>query len=311
LIKAQYANVISNHNITFLKRGFNDTYLLSAKEINATKYIFRVYKHKWRSLETIKTELHLLNYLNENKVSVSYPIQNIKGECIQQINAPEGIRYAVLFSFAEGRTIKKLSLEQAYLLGTQTGTIHHLLQNKNFGITAHNYSIEKQFETALNTLKPILIEYPEQYIYLQDLYQEFLLVFNEDTKKQLQSGICHGDLQSENFHITDDNRFTFFDFDFFGTGHLAYDIGVFKWYDQQNKTPEIMSAFLKGYQTQQPLSETELKLIPYFSTIRALFQMALYCNLSNGKQLPIWPAEQVAAFVKKINKWQQAHKLVH
>ena len=36
-----------------------------------------------------------------------------------------------------------------------------------------------------------------------------------------------------------DNQFTFFDFDFFGTGYLAYDIGVFMWYDHKNKTPEI------------------------------------------------------------------------
>ncbi len=309
LIKIQYANIISSHNITFLKRGFNDTYLLSTKENSSTKFIFRVYKHNWRSLETIETELKLLNYLNANDVSVSYPIEDLQNNHIQKINAPEGIRYAVLFSFAEGRSIKKLSAEQAYLLGTQTGKIHHLLLNQNFGITANDYHIEKQFETALTILKPVLINHPEQYNYLQALYKEFLQVFNDTTKEQLQSGICHGDLQSENFHITDDNRFTFFDFDFFGTGYLTYDIGVFKWYDHKNKTPEIMNAFLKGYQTQHALSETEIKLIPYFSTLRALFQMTLYCKLSDGKLLPIWPAEQVAEFVKKINKWQEAHKL--
>ena len=128
-------------------------------------------------------------------------------------------------------------------------------------------------------------------------------MFIDLDKTQLALGICHGDLQAENFHLTKNNQFTFFDFDFFGEGYLIYDIGVFIWYDHKNKPKEIVDAFLKGYQTQRKLTETEIKLLPYFSTLRALFQMTLYCNISDGKQLPLWPAQQVADFIKKVEKW--------
>ena len=310
-------SIAAGSSITFLKRGFNDTYLISDKKPernengethnNDRKFILRVYKHDWRNLESIETELKLINYLKENEVSVSFPIADKNAKLIHSIEAPEGLRFAVLFSFAEGLQIKKLSIEQTYLLGVETGRIHALTRNKSFGITAHDYDIKVQFDSTLKILKPILVNYGEQYEYLLQLKEEFVELFDKTDKNELRTGICHGDLQSENFHVTKENQFTFFDFDFFGTAYLIYDVGVFIWYDHKNKSPEIIDSFLKGYQTQVKLSSTELKLLPYFSTLRALFQMTLFCTTNNGQQLPLWPAQQVADFVKKVNKWQEDH----
>ncbi len=291
-------NLGDDSSIRFLKRGFNDTYLIHNDK---HKYILRVYKYNWRKKESIETEIELLNYLEVKGISVSFPIKDQEGNFIQTIPAPE----AVLFSFAEGEQIRKLNLEQSYLLGVQVGRMHTQTQNKVFGTTAHNYDIEHQFEITLKTLKPILKDHAEQYEYLLKLKDDFTSVFKGLDKNELATGICHGDLQAENFHITNDNTFTFFDFDFFGQGYLAYDIGVFMWYDHKNKSLEIMSSFLKGYQTQRKLTETEIKLIPYFSTLRALFQMTLYCNTSDGKQLPVWPEQQIADFIGKVEKWQR------
>ena len=289
-----------NATITFLKRGFNDTYLIESPD---SKYILRIYKHNWRNIESIETEIKLLNHLKENGISVSYPISDNQKQFIHSIEAPEGIRYAVLFSYAEGEQIRKLTIEQAELLGVQTGKIHLLTQNKNLGETAHNYDIEYQFEKTLIVLEPILHNHPNEFNYVIQLKGYFTELFSDIDKTQLASGICHGDLQAENFHINSNNQFTFFDFDFFGEGYLIYDIGVFIWYDHKNKPKEIVDAFLKGYQTQRKLSETEIMLLPYFSTLRALFQMTLYCQISDGKQLPLWPAQQVADFIKKVEKW--------
>ena len=292
--------ISTDASITFLKRGFNDTYLIKSQK---EKYILRVYKHNWRNLESIETEIKLLNHLKENGISVSYPISDNQKQFIHSIEAPEGIRYVVLFSYADGEQIRKLTIEQAELLGVQTGKIHLLTQNKNLGETAHNYDIEYQFENTLITLEPILHNHPKEFNYVIQLKGYFTELFSDIDKTQLASGICHGDLQAENFHINSNNQFTFFDFDFFGEGYLIYDIGVFIWYDHKNKPKEIVDAFLKGYQTQRKLSETEIMLLPYFSTLRALFQMTLYCQISDGKQLPLWPAQQVADFIKKVEKW--------
>ena len=300
-------NVAANSSITFLKRGFNDTYLIES--VNQ-KYIFRVYKHNWRTIESIETELKLLKFLKENQLSVSVPIQDKDTNFILAIEAPEGTRYAVLFSYAEGELVRKLTLEQAYLLGTETGKMHVHTQNKLLGPTAQNYDIKYQFDSILATLKPVLIKYQEQYEYLLELKNDFINTFNKTNTDQLVSGICHGDLQAENFYVTNKNKFTFFDFDFFGTGYLVYDIGVFIWYDHKNKSPEVIASFLKGYTSQRSLSTTELALLPYFSTLRALFQMTLYCTISDGKQLPLWPNKQVADFIKKVEKWKNEFKSI-
>ena len=292
--------------ITFLKRGFNDTYLI---ETDYKKFILRVYKHNWRTIESIETEIKLLNFLNENAISVSYPIIDKQSNTIQTIDAFEGKRYAVLFSFAEGEQKRKLTIEQAYLLGKETGRIHSLTQNRSLGIPAQNYDIKNQFNITLQTLKPILTHHIEQYEYISHLQIEFNHKLNSIDKNQLGAGICHGDLQAENFHINSSNQITFFDFDFFGTGYLIYDIGVFIWYDHKNKPKEIIDSFLKGYQTERKLTEAELNLLPYFSTLRALFQMTLYCKISDGKQLPLWPSQEVANFIKKVEKWFNEHKI--
>jgi Ser/Thr protein kinase RdoA (MazF antagonist) len=285
--------------ITFLKRGFNDTYLLHT---GTEKFILRVYKHGWRTLESIQTELTLLLHLKSNGISVSSPIPDKSNNLVHDIDAPEGMRHAVLFTFAEGEQARKLSKQQAHSLGAETAKLHELTKEKNFGEAAQNYSIEYQLDKTLRTVKAILKDHPAALDYLQKLQDDFLDTFRKADKNQLSKGICHGDLQAENFHV-DGETFTFFDLDFFGNGYLAYDIGVFLWYDHKNKPKEITDAFLSGYQTVKKLTETELRLLPYFSTLRALFQMTLHCRISDGKQLPLWPAQQVADFIRKVEKW--------
>jgi Ser/Thr protein kinase RdoA (MazF antagonist) len=297
-------NLEPSATIVFLKRGFNDTYLVTSGD---QKFILRIYKYRWRTLADIHTELELLLYLNEKGTAVSIPLPDTEKEFIQAIQAPEGTRYAVLFSYAEGVQIKKITIEQAYLLGAETGKLHRLTKDKQMGATAQDYAIQKQFQHTVQVLQPVLIDHPAQYLYLLQLEKLFLATFENIKEEDLATGICHGDLQSENFHVTGGNKFTFFDFDFFGTGYLIYDIGVFMWYDHKNKPPEIMRSFLKGYESQRPLTTREHQLIPWFSTLRAIFQMTLYCTISDGKQLPLWPAQQVAAFINKVEKWHATH----
>lgn len=303
LLRKNYA-VAEKISLSLIKRGFNDTYLLQTASQD-DKFILRVYKHNWRTLESIESELALLVLLKNEGINVSYPIADKSGAYIQTINAPEGLRYAVLFSYAQGNRIKKLSTEQAHILGIACGKMHSKTNQLKFTATAHNYNIQHQFDLALTTVKPILsINYAKQYNYLVQLKKEFLEIFSTVDANQLAQGICHGDLQAENFHITENNTITFFDFDFFGTSYLAYDIGVFMWYDHKNKPPEIVKAFLNGYVTQRALSQTEIMLLPYFGTLRALFQITLFCTISDGKQLPVWPAQQIAEFVDKIEVWK-------
>jgi len=223
--------VDSNSTITFLKRGFNDTYLIT--EQLCKKYIFRVYNNNRRDKRSINSELIMLAMMKHNTdIGVSEPIGSKDGSLTLAIKAPEGERTAVLFSFAEGQPVRKLSKEQSFLLGKETAKFHNYSLNYQRATIGENYDIATQFTSTLTTLRSILKNYPVQFNYILKLKTDFIETFVNANINELAHGICHGDLQAENIHYTDDNKITIFDFDFIGKGFLAYDIGVFIWYDR-------------------------------------------------------------------------------
>ncbi len=301
-------DVDKNSTITFLKRGFNDTYLIT--EPDNKKYIFRVYNNNRRNRRSINSELIMLAMMKHHTdIGVSEPIGCNDGALALAIEAPEGERTAVLFSFAEGQPVRKLSQEQSFLLGKETAKFHNYSLEYKRATIGLNYDIATQFASMLTTLKPILKNYPEQFDYLLKLKKDFIETFVNADVSELAYGICHGDLQAENIHFTNENKITIFDFDFLGKGFLAYDIGVFIWYDHKNKTLQIIKSFIEGYETERKLSATELRLLPYFSTLRAVFQMTLYCQTNDGNYLPQWQPKEVAAFVNKIKLWHEKQSI--
>lgn len=103
-----------NCSCRLFRTGMNHTYFITD---NDTKYVLRVYCYNWRSKSEIEEEIKLLQLLKENQLSISYPIADKKDIFIQDINAPEGLRYAVLFSFAEGGKMRFMDAETCYSIG--------------------------------------------------------------------------------------------------------------------------------------------------------------------------------------------------
>jgi Ser/Thr protein kinase RdoA (MazF antagonist) len=77
------------------RAGMNHVYIVT----DNNKYVLRVYTN-WRTKKEVTEEVRLLIHLNKNKTPVSFPIDNLN-EYIQELNAPEGLRYAVLFRLQE------------------------------------------------------------------------------------------------------------------------------------------------------------------------------------------------------------------
>lgn len=109
------------------KRGLNDTYLVTTKQ---GKYILRVYRCGWRTKEEIDFELELLAFLREQKQPVAYLLKREDGSFTTEVVAPEGKRYAVVFSYALGRSVKKkLNGRQSQYLGKALANIHKTLDD--------------------------------------------------------------------------------------------------------------------------------------------------------------------------------------
>ncbi|MFC3157330.1 Phosphotransferase enzyme family protein [Chryseobacterium arachidis] len=80
-------------------------------------YVFRVYTHNLRTELEVEEEVRLLTHLKENGRPVAYPIAALSKSFIQKIQAPEGERFGVLFSFAKGKKAAKFSPETSFLIG--------------------------------------------------------------------------------------------------------------------------------------------------------------------------------------------------
>lgn len=247
-----------NYICRLFRTGMNHTYFLSDNE---TKYVLRVYSHNWRSKSDITEEIELLSLLNENNLSVSFPIQDKNGECIQEINAPEGIRYVVLFSFAKGGKIRYTDKETCFLIGSLMAKIHNLTSDKT--IDRISYDRESLLKLPYEHLKQFFPEKLPEMEFIKEIGQFFQKTDFENTK----NGIVHMDIWYDNMAVTNEKEITFYDFDFCGNGALILDVGYFCkqlfHIETDKKEYEIKKKyFLEGYQSMRLISANELKWIP-------------------------------------------------
>lgn len=116
-------------NVTchLIKSNMNDSYLISAEE---GRFVLRVYSQKHRSLGQVSEEVEILLQLKEKNVEVAYPVNDNKGAYVLQVQAPEGLRNVVLFTFAAGDKVRYLTNEMSRSIGVLTGKFHDATANQ-------------------------------------------------------------------------------------------------------------------------------------------------------------------------------------
>lgn len=115
-----------NSICSLLRTGMNHTYLLADNE---AKSILRVYSHNWRSKAEVEEEIRLLTLLKDNGISISYPVADVDGNYIQEIDAPEGVRYAVVFSYAEGGKVRFIDPDACAKIGVIMAQMHNVTEH--------------------------------------------------------------------------------------------------------------------------------------------------------------------------------------
>ncbi len=306
-------NIVSNRyldcessNVIFINRGFNDTYLV--KDENS-KQILRIYNHAWRTKEQISTELELLSDLHLNQVSVSYPLFDREKSLIQSIQAPEGTRYATMFSFARGNSITQLTEVESEAIGIEVGKFHNVTQDKRSLHLPCNYSVEEVIKNSLKTIKHFITSFyclsdcKVQWEELEEIGNKLAKKFSSISPEQLSFGTCHGDIHLGNLFYTHDNKVTLFDFDYIGYGCLLYDLGVTLWFDEEFREKHNAEAFIAGYQKERSLSTLEISLIPYFSAIRHLFQITTFCKILDGTNHPLMTLPSIINNISNLKAW--------
>lgn len=261
-----------------LRAAINHAYLVTDGE---QKYVFRVYSYNWRTELEITEEIGLLRLLNENHIPVSYALPDAKGHFIQHIPAPEGMRMAVLFSYAKGEKVLNYSPELHYKLGVIMARMHSVTLDLPFNRVEYTPAV--LLIDSFEKLKQFLAAGTEEMQWMQKAQQQLLQLFNKASASSLRNGVVHMDIWFDNLNIHNNEDITLFDFDFCGTGWLLLDVA---YYQLQlfhiEKDPEQhqakLSSFLKGYESITPLSEAEKLMIPAASVSMYFFYLGVQCQ---------------------------------
>ncbi len=261
----------------FIRRGFNDTYLVDA---GSDKYIFRLYlngKYYVDSDDAYRFELDLLRHLHSQDIPVANAIPTQTGEHLGLIQTVHGQRAFALFHYAEGIALNRNSVttEQSYQLGVALANLH-LAAN----------SFESKFERYMLDLK-YLVDEPTRLICegescvepketirrgrhvierLQPMQPYIDRISNIGTDGD-KFGVIHADLHLGNVHFRG-NNLTIFDFDHCAYGWRAYDLAI------SYSLPELQQAsMVEGYESRRPLCQEERDSLMDLGNLRNLWDV--------------------------------------
>lgn len=292
-----------------LKTGINHSYLLNDGN---NKQVFRLYSYNWRTKCEIEEEIRLLLLLNENGVPVSYPIADATGNFIQEIMAPEGLRFGVLFSFAEGEKIRNFTDDTHFNIGVAMARFHQVTQDLT--LERVTYNAETLLLSPLQRAKTFFAPDSETMAFVESTTQTLAEKMEEIRLEKVTFGAVHLDIWYDNMHITPDGEVTFFDFDFCGNGwqvlDLAYfNVQLFNTEPDANEYQRKLQRFLEGYETVTTISSEEKRLIPYLAVSLWFFYLGVQCQRFDDWGNLFISENYFKRFIELIQKWCAHHRL--
>jgi len=291
------------------RTGINHTYMVSDNE---NKYVLRIYSYNWRTETEIREELRLLILLKENNIAVSYPVQDKAKNFIHTLQAPEGLRYAVLFSFAEGKKVRNLTEKTCFSIGLLMANIHKVTINQEVRRIEYNAHTLTQLPYQYATKH--FCESIEEMQFVKRASEYLTALFDEVDQGKLRDGVVHLDLWYDNMNIEDESVITVFDFDFCGNGWLLLDIAYFT---VQLFNTELdaklfkskLESFYKGYQTVTPISDEEKALMPYAGLAIWIFYLGVQSQRFDNWSNIFLSENYLKHFIGIIKNWMKFNEI--
>ena len=285
-------------NCQFWNRGLSDVYLVETED---NRYVLRVSHAHWRKQSEINFELELLEFLRKNHLPVAYPLPSQDGKLSIEIKAPEGERYASLFTYAPGKIpLGDLSEIQGHNLGEVLATIHQ----KSLGFQTNYYrfplSLDYLLDDSLKSIAPFLKHRNGDLRYLMDVISKIKYKLQEFPKIPPFWVVCWGDPHSGNAHFTKDNQVTLFDFDQCGYGWRIFDIAKFLQVSVRTGiSKKVREEFLIGYQKVAKLTDYEISSLQAFTQTAHIWMWGININAS---RLHNWCRLDESYFTKRLEQ---------
>ncbi len=261
----------------FWNRGLSDVYLV---ETQTNPYVLRVSHAPWRSKSDIDFELELLDFLRQRHIPVAYPLTTQDRQLSVEISAPEGKRYATLFTYAPGRVaLGDLTPTQGKILGETVAKLHLAAADFCSQAKRQPLTLDYLLDDSLKIIAPFFDHKPQDLAYLIEAIAQIKYQLQNFPKEPPFWGICWGDPHSGNAHFTPDNQVTLFDFDQCGYGWRIFEIAKFFQVALCSGVGRtIREEFLKGYQSVQEITSYEMDYLQAFTQVAYIWAWAISLN---------------------------------
>jgi Ser/Thr protein kinase RdoA (MazF antagonist) len=258
-----------------IKSAMLDTYAITAATGPA---ILRIYPAQRRTKSHVLAELDVLDYLYAAGVAVSISIPQRDGDRLLAIQAPEGARYAALFTYAPGQPLsQQCTPPNARTFGYTLAQVHTIADTLTPLPARPPLDLSTLLDRSITTLDQVFGQRASEWAYLKQITSAVQSHIAALPTEPPWYGLCHGDVGSANAHITADGRLTLIDFDMCGVGWRAYDIATFC----IDEPEAIVAAFLEGYQTVRALTATERAALPWFQIAQNIWVLGLRADYVN------------------------------
>ena len=291
------------------RTGINHLYVITDEN---SKFVFRVYTLIWRTKTEISEEIRLLMHLQSNGVPIASPIADKEGNFVQTLNAPEGLRYGVLFSFADGKKVPQFGEELSFTIGRTMANMHRITEN--FSLKRVTYNTQTLLKNSIKISNEFFGSDKEEMLFVNNTAKYLITEFAKVKQVELRTGAIHLDIWFDNMHVNERGEITLFDFDFCGNGWLCLDIAYFMLQlFNTAQSDEVYwnkaEKFIAGYESIHEISKEERRVVPMLAVSIWFFYLGVQCDRFDNWSNVFLTEDYLRRFVAMIKKWIAYHHL--
>ncbi|MEE8575919.1 MAG: phosphotransferase [candidate division Zixibacteria bacterium] len=251
-------------------------------------FILRISHPSHRSEDQISAELHWVNYLSENNVSVCTPILSTDGSLTESIPGDSCDFVAVAFEKAKGGIVRRNDQTDAMAAnrGSVIGRIHAL--TKDYRPISDSIKRLHWYEDSDFTRFDHYL--PDSDSHIKDKIHNLIAELRSIPTDRENYGLIHMDAHTGNMFF-DGDQSTLFDFDDCTYDFFVSDIAIPLFYmvlflpeeyDRTEFALNFLKHYMAGYRKENDLDERLLRYVPLILKRR---QMILFVAIHRGMDM--------------------------
>lgn len=262
--------------------------LLYSVGVARATYWLRVYSPGHPSHGRLEAQARAILAARGNGATLARPVAGRNRRLVQVADLGGERRFAILFTQARGRGLRRSELREVSAFGAAIARLHgapgHLVDARLANIDFDHLAAVPLERLAQCPAADSVV----------DQVRKIAQHIGPHMVVGTPLGLCHGDVHPQNANVDTDGTVTLFDFDELGYGPFAYDLACY-WRNavlthgfSQAATDE-WEAFLEGYAVIRPVTDQERLAVPALATLRAIWTMAM-----PARYVDIWGADWLA-----------------